>query len=175
MARVVLCCLVVIVHIVSTVSMLTLPSMPLFCARAADRSKFSLHACLLKPKPTLTIKDKNCRTNIHFENKSAQVVTYLRDAVNQEKDEQHCSCADVHELQCSIAKMQDNNRDLTRRVHRLEFVLAELLETMQMSDDLAFLEKQTCAGVIYNAELTRPRSLRLLRGALKDLQKKWAL
>lgn len=175
MARFVLCCLVVIVHIAGTDTMQTLQSMPLFCARAANRSKFSLHACLLKPKPTLAIKDKNCLTNMHLENKSAQVVTYLRDAVVQGEDQQHCSCADVHELQFSIAKMQDNNRDLTRRVHRLEFVLAELLDTMQMSDDIAFLEKQTCAGVIYNAELTRPRSLRLLRSGLKDLQKKWAL
>jgi len=46
---------------------------------------------------------------------------------------------------------------------------------MQISDDMALLEKQTCASVIYNAELTRPRSLRLLRSGLKELQKKWAL
>jgi hypothetical protein len=108
-------------------------------------------------------------------NKSAQVVTYLRDAAVQQEDKQHCSCDDVYELQRSIAKMQDNNRDLTRRVHRLEYVVAELPETMQISDDMALLEKQTCASVIYNTELTRPRSLRLLRSGLKELQKKWAL
>jgi len=99
----------------------------------------------------------------------------MRDAAVQPEDKQHCSCDDVYELQHSIAKMQDNNRDLTRRVHRLEYVLAELLETMQASDDIALLEKQTCSTVIYNAELTRPRSARLLRSGLKDLQKKWAL
>jgi len=112
---------------------------------------------------------------MQLENKTAQVVTYLRDASVQEEDQQHCSCDDVYELQRSIAKMQDNNRDLTRRVHRLEYVLAELLETMQASDDIALLEKQTCSTVIYNSELTRPRSFRLLRSGLKDLQKKWAL
>jgi len=112
---------------------------------------------------------------MQLENKTAQVVTYMRDAAFQPEEQHHCSCDDVHALQSSIAKMQDNNRDITRRVQRLEYVLAELLDTMQTSDDMAFLEKQTCSSVIYNAELTRPRSLRLLRSGLKDVQKKWAL
>jgi len=167
MARVVLCFFVLIVHMAGTDTMQTSQSMPLLCARAPN-------ACLLKPKPTLA-NDKNCVFNMQHKNKSAQVVTYLRDAAVQQEDQQPCSCADVHELRSSIAKMQDNNRDLTRRIQKLEFVLAELLDTMQLSDDMALLEKQTCTSVIYNAELTRPRSLRLLRSGLKELQKKWAL
>jgi len=175
MARVVLCCLVVIVLIAGTDTMQTSKSMPLLCAKPTVRQKFSAHACFLKPKPTLAINDKNCLYNMQHKNKSAQVASYLRDAAVNQEDQPPCSCADVHELQHNLAKMQDNNRDLSRRIHRLEFVVAELLETMQISDDMALLEKQTCASVIYNNELTRPRSLRLLRSALKELQKKWAL
>jgi len=173
MARVVLCCLVVIVHMAGTYTIKQ--STPLLCAQAPGREKLSLHACLLKPKPTLASNDKNCLQHKQHKNKSAQVVSYLRDAAVHQEDQPPCSCDDVYELQRNFAKMQDNNRDLARRVHRLEFVLAELLETMQISDDMALLEKQTCASVIYNAELTRPRSLRLLRSGLKELQKKWAL
>jgi len=175
MARVVWSCIVVFMHVAGTDTLRSLHLMPLQSARISGMDKFCLHACILKPKPTLAIKYRNGLMNMQLTNNSTQVVTYLRKSVLQQEDLLQCSCEDVHDLQRNFAKMKDNNRDLTRRVHRLEFVLAELLETMQSSDDMALLEKQTCASVIYNEQLTRPRSLRLLRSGLKDLQKKWAL
>lgn len=173
MPRVLLYCLVVMMHIAGTCSLKLSQSMPWLYAQASGREKFAF-ACLLKPKPTFATTGHNRFEHMQLANNTAQVVTYMRDAATLQEHEHQCSCDDVHELQSSIAKMQDNNRDLCRRVQRLEYVLAELLETMQTSDDMAFLEKQTCSSVIYNSELTRPRSLRLLRSGLKDLQKKWA-
>ena len=85
-----------------------------------------------------------------------------------------CSCDDVFGLQRTVAKLQDQNRDLTRRTLRLESLLSELLETMQTSDDVALLERRTCSAVVYNEHLTTPRPLRLLRAGLKQLQRKWS-
>jgi hypothetical protein len=70
-------------------------------------------------------------------------------------------------LQRTVAKLQDQNSDLTRRTLRLEYLLSELLETMQTSDDVALLERRTCSAVVYNENLTEPRPLRLLREGLK--------
>ena len=78
-----------------------------------------------------------------------------------------CSCDDVFVLQRTVAKLQDQNSDLTRRTLRLEYLLSELLETMQTSDDVALLERRTCSAVVYNENLTEPRPLRLLREGLK--------
>ena len=86
-----------------------------------------------------------------------------------------CSCGDVFVLQRTVAKLQEQNRDLTRRTLRLESVLSELLETMQTSDDVALLERRTCSAVVYNEHLTAPRPLRLLRQELKRLQRKWSM
>jgi hypothetical protein len=86
-----------------------------------------------------------------------------------------CSCDDVFVLQRTVAKLQDQNRDLTRRTLRLESLMSELLETMQTSDDVALLERRTCSAVVYNEHLTAPRPLRLLREGLKKLQRKWSM
>jgi hypothetical protein len=88
---------------------------------------------------------------------------------------QQCSCDDVFVLQGMVVKLQEHNRDLTRRTLRLEYVLSELLETMQTSDDVALLERRTCSAVVYNENLTAPRPLRLLREGLKKLQHKWSM
>lgn len=88
---------------------------------------------------------------------------------------QQCSCDDVFVLQRTVEKLQEHNRDLTRRTLRLEYVLSELLETMQTSDDVALLERRTCSAVVYNENLTAPRPLRLLREGLKKLQHKWSM
>jgi hypothetical protein len=86
-----------------------------------------------------------------------------------------CSCDDVFVLQRTVAKLQDQHRDLTRRTLRLESVLSELLESMEASDDVALLERRTCSAVVYNEHLTAARPLRLLRQELKRLRRKWAM
>lgn len=86
-----------------------------------------------------------------------------------------CSCDDVFALQRTVSKLQEHNRDLTRRTLRLESILSELLETMQASDDVALLERRTCSAVVYNEHLTTHRPLRLLREGLKGLQRKWSM
>jgi len=86
-----------------------------------------------------------------------------------------CSCDDLFDLERRVAKLQDHNRDLTRRTLRVEHIMSELLESMQGSDDVALLERHTCSAVVYNEQLTSSRPLRLLREELKRLQKKWSI
>jgi len=86
-----------------------------------------------------------------------------------------CSCDDVFVLQRTVAKLQDQHRDLARRTLRLESVLSELVESMEASDDVALLERRTCSAVVYNEHLTAARPLRLLRQELKRLRRKWAV
>ena len=86
-----------------------------------------------------------------------------------------CSCDDVFDLERRVAKLQDHNREVTRRTLRVEHILSDLLESLQSSDDVALLERRTCSAVVYNEQLTRSRPLRLLREELRRLQKKWSI
>jgi len=86
-----------------------------------------------------------------------------------------CSCDDVFDLERRVAKLQDHNREITRRTLRVEHIMSELLESLQSSDDVALLERSTCSAVVYNEQLTSSRPLRLLREELKRLQKKWSI
>jgi hypothetical protein len=129
---------------------------------------------ILLPRPKYA---PNMRSGANITGASVQVVNYLRTTAETAKEatEQHCSCDDVIDLQRSIAKLHANQCDITRRMQRLEFVMAELLSTMQSSDDMALLEKKTCTSMVYNEQLTSQRPLRLLRHELQLLQKKWSL
>jgi hypothetical protein len=86
-----------------------------------------------------------------------------------------CSCDDVFDLERRVAKLQDHNREITRRTLRVEHIMSDLLESLQSSDDVALLERHTCSAVVYNEQLTSSRPLRLLREELKRLQKKWSI
>lgn len=86
-----------------------------------------------------------------------------------------CACEDLDDLRRKLARTQEDHRTLARRVLRLESLLADLVQTVQTSDDIALLERRTCSAVVYNEELTRSRPLRLLREDLKRLQEKYAL
>jgi len=86
-----------------------------------------------------------------------------------------CSCDDVFDLERRVAKLQDQHRELVRRTLRLEHIIADLLESMQESDDVALLERNTCSAVVYNEQLTSSRPLRLLRHELRRLRGKWSI
>ena len=62
---------------------------------------------------------------------------------------------------------------LEAKVLLLEDTLSSFLKVLQTCDDTALLEKNTCAAVIYNEELTKTRPLRLLRSELKIIHDKF--
>jgi hypothetical protein len=66
-------------------------------------------------------------------------------------------------------------RALSRSLYRLEAILTAVLEAFRTADDVAFLERQTCAIVVYNENLTSKRELRLLREELKKVSGKYGI
>jgi|LakMenE18May11ns_1017337.scaffolds.fasta_scaffold00680_2 hypothetical protein len=72
-----------------------------------------------------------------------------------------------------IALVESKVRLLEAKVLRLEDMLASILQVLETCDDTALLEKNTCAAVIYNEELTKTRPLRLLRSELKIIHDKF--
>lgn len=89
--------------------------------------------------------------------------------------ESMCSCEDVFDLERKLAKLQESNRDVTRRTIRLEHIMSDFVKVLQSSDDVALLERRTCSAMVYNEQLTTARPLRLLREELRILQHKWSL
>ena len=150
------------------------------CAATSACRTCSVRANMIllpRPKYSQNVHRGDKSTGTNNTGASVQVVNYLRTTAETAKEatEQHCSCDDVIDMQRSFAKLQANQCDITRRMQRLEFVMAELLSTMQSSDDMALLEKKTCGSMVYNEQLTSQRPLRLLRHELQLLQKKWSL
>lgn len=79
---------------------------------------------------------------------------------------------------CDEEKMQQllkEQRVLWRTVTRLESVLSETLSALKSTDDLAFLERQTCSIIVYNENLTIKRQLRLLRAEIMRISTKYSM
>lgn len=86
-----------------------------------------------------------------------------------------CTCDDVRDLQQRLQMLTGEQRALSRSLYRLESVLREVIQTIRTADDVAFLERQTCAIVVYNENLTSKRELRLLREELKKVSGKYGI
>ena len=86
-----------------------------------------------------------------------------------------CTCDDVRDLQQRLQMLTGEQRALSRSLYRLEAVLTAVLEAFRTADDVAFLERQTCAIVVYNENLTSKRELRLLREELKKVSGKYGI
>ena len=54
-------------------------------------------------------------------------------------------------------------------------VLSETLSALKSTDDLAFLERQTCSIIVYNENLTIKRQLRLLRAEIMRISTKYSM
>lgn len=81
-------------------------------------------------------------------------------------------CADVQrKLELTLIEQGA----LKRSIKRLESVLGEVLNTLTSADDLAVLERQTCAIIVYNENLTAPRKLRLLRSEIQRVSSKYSI
>lgn len=134
--------------------------------------------------PLLTVKPSYPPPGVRGESLRAGVIlnrtqTRVAAASDWTPDSQllpcECTCDDVHDLKQRLLIVKDEQRALARSVYRLESVLTEVLETIRTTDDVAFLERQTCAVVVYNEQLTRKRELRLLREELKKISGKYGL
>lgn len=68
-----------------------------------------------------------------------------------------------------LQAVEREQRAISRSVQRLQSTLEDLLQTMENSDDVAFLERQTCATVVYNQHLNRVREPQLLRTGLRRI------
>ena len=86
-----------------------------------------------------------------------------------------CTCDDVHELRQRLQILEGEQRALSRSLYRLESFLGEALQAIRNADDVAFLERQTSAIVVYNENLTSKRELRLLREELKKVSDKYGI
>ena len=86
-----------------------------------------------------------------------------------------CTCDDVHDLQQRLQILAGEQRALSRSLYRLESILKAVLEALRSADDVAFLERQTCAVVVYNENLTNKRELRLLREELKKVSDRFGI
>ena len=86
-----------------------------------------------------------------------------------------CTCDDVRDLQQRLQILTGEQRAISRSLYRLEAVLKAVLEALRSADDVAFLERQTCAVVVYNENLTNKRELRLLREELKKVSDRFGI
>ena len=138
---------------------------------------FTNNVVVLLQKPVYPPKATDCGVSKHTPCEAAlmHAKEFVHGTDMQHMHQVTCSCDDVHTLQRQLSVLQHDHRALTRKVLRLETIIADLVQTVQMSDDVALLERHTCSAVVYNEQLTAERPLRLLRHELKRLQGKYSL
>lgn len=86
-----------------------------------------------------------------------------------------CSCEDVDALQQRQVYAEHELRALSRRITRLENMLKDVVDAFLTADDVALMERSTCAVVVYNEQLTKTCPPRLVRDALKKLKTQYAM